>query len=163
VHELSHTWDANNKWGLSRELEKYTGGFSNPILGLVKRFIGPADSGLYAPEEKSGRRGRLPGCNAAGYFYGDRPSGSNWMFNRVEDFAECVCMYVGWGRGNDLSDWAHSRLDRYTLPDGGNAKNFGIDNWATYKKYFYPDGGDYSKTRRWLFVDDLVKGKITAQ
>ena len=160
VHEFSHAWDANHGWGLARALEKYTGGFTNPALSLAKRFIGLSDSALFANEDKPGRRGRLPGCNAAGYFYGDKPSGSNWMFNRVEDFAESVAMYVGWERGNDLSDWAHARVDRYTLPDGAADKNFGIDNWATYKKYFYPEGGDYSKTKRWQFIDDLVKGKI---
>ena len=160
VHELSHTWDANHNWGLSRALEKYTGGFTSPWLAYAKRLIGGADCAPNGPEEKPGRRGRLPGCNAAGYFYGDKPSGSNWMFNRVEDFAESVAMYVAWGRNNDLSNWAHARVNRYTLADGASDPNFGVDNWATYKKYFYPDGGDYAKTKRWQFVDELVKGQI---
>jgi hypothetical protein len=46
------------------------------------------------------------------------------------------------------------------LEDGAQDKNFGVDNWAYYRKYFYPEGGDYSKTKRWQFVDDLVHGKI---
>ncbi len=95
VHEFSHAWDANHGWGLARALEKYTGGFTNPALSLAKRFIGLSDSALFANEDKPGRRGRLPGCNAAGYFYGDKPSGSNWMFNRVEDFAESVAGWSG--------------------------------------------------------------------
>jgi hypothetical protein len=160
VHEFSHAWDANYKWGLSRALEKYTGGFTSPILAYVKRLLGAGDVALNGPEEKPGRRGRLPGCNAAGYFYGDKPSGSNWMFNRVEDFAESVAMYVGWERNNDLSNWAHARVHRYTSADGASDPNFGVDNWATYKKYFYPQNGDYTKTKRWQFIDDLVKGKI---
>jgi len=160
VHEFAHAWDANYGWGLSRALEKYTGGFTNPTLALIRRFIGLSDSARFSDENKPGRRGRLPGCNAAGYFYGDKPSGSNWKFNRVEDFAESVAMYVGWGRGNDLSNWAHARLDRYTLPDGATDKNFGVDNWTYYRKYFYPENGDYSKTKRWQFVDDLMSGKV---
>jgi hypothetical protein len=81
----------------------------------------------------------------------------------VEDFAESVAMYVGWGRDNDLSDWAHARVNRYTLPDGAADKKFGVDNWSSYKKYFYPDNGDYTKTKRWQFVDDLVHGRISVQ
>ena len=161
VHEFAHAWDANHMWGLSRLLEKYTGGFTNPALAFAKRLLGQSDSPLLSDEDKPGRRGRRPGCNAAGYFYGDKPSGSNWKFNRVEDFAESVAMYVGWERGNDLSNWAHARVNRYTLPDGAADKNFGIDNWTSYKKYFYPENGDYSKTKRWQFVDELVKGNIS--
>jgi len=160
VHEFAHAWDANYNWGLSRLLEKYTGGFTNPTLAFAKKLLGQSDSALFSEEDKPGRHGRKPGCNAAGYFYGDKPSGSNWKFNRVEDFAESVAMYVGWERGNDLSKWAHARLERYTLPDGATDKNFGTDNWTYYLKYFYPENGDYSKTKRWQFVDDLVKGKI---
>jgi len=163
VHEFAHAWDANNAWKLSRLLEKYTGGFTNQALSYIKKLIGQSDSGLYDQENKPGRHGRKPGCNAAGYFYGDKPSGSNWMFNRVEDFAESVAMYVGWGRGNDLSTWAKARVDRYLLADGASSKEFGVDNWTYYRQYFYPENGDYAKTKRWQFVDDLVKGKISMQ
>lgn len=161
VHEFAHAWDANKGWKLSRALEPYTGGHTSRVTGILTRLIGKPDSGVFNPEDKPGRRGRKPGCNAAGYFYGDKPSGSNWMFNRVEDFAESVAMYVGWERGNDLSSWAKARIDRYLLEDGESSKFFGVDNWASYKQYFYPENGDYTKTRRWQFVDDLVKGKIT--
>ena len=160
VHEFSHAWDANYHWGLSRTLEKFTRGFTSLPFSFLKKLVGLADSGLFAPEGKPGRQGRLPGCNAAGYFYGDKPSGSDWNFNRVEDFAESVAMYVGWGRGNDLSAWAHGRIHLHTLPDQAPDPNFGVDNWTYYRKYFYPDGGDYTKTKRWQFVDDLVKGNI---
>ncbi|HLO18041.1 MAG TPA: hypothetical protein VK206_24635 [Anaerolineales bacterium] len=160
VHELGHSWDANYGWGLSRLLEKYTGGYTSPLLSLAKRLAGLSDSGRFEPENKPGKYGRWPGCNLAGYFYGDKPSGSNWSFNRVEDFAESVAMYVGWQRNNDLSSWAEGRIKRYLLANGVTDKNFGIDNWADYAKYFYPDNGDYTKTKRWQFVDDLVNGKI---
>ena len=163
VHEFAHAWDGNYNWKLSKLLETYTGGHTSRMTGILTRCIGKPDSGVFDQEDKPGRRGRKPGCNAAGYFYGDKPSGSNWMFNRVEDFAESVAMYIGWERGNDLSSWARARIDRYLLADGESAKNFGVDNWAFYKQYFYPDNGDYSKTRRWQFVDDLVKGKIALQ
>lgn len=160
VHEFSHAWDANHGWKLSRQLEKYTGGYTNPVISLVIRLAGLADSGFSGPENKPGRYGRRPGCNAAGYFYGEKPSGSNWKFNRVEDFAESVAMYIGWERGNDLSNWAKARIDRYLLENGVQDKNFGIDNWMYYRKYFYPEGGDYTKTKRWQFVDELMKGAI---
>jgi hypothetical protein len=156
VHELAHAWDANHNWQLSAALEKYTGGYTSRVLSFVKKALGRGDSGLWDQGDKPGRRGRLPGCNAAGYFYGDIPSGSNWAFNRVEDFAESVAMYVAWKKDNELSEWAESRVSRYLLENGANAKNFGVDNWADYKKYFYPDEGDYTKTLRWKFVDELV-------
>jgi hypothetical protein len=35
-----------------------------------------------------------------------------------------------------------------------------VDNWADYAKYFYPEHGDYQKTKRWHFIDELVMGKI---
>ena len=163
VHEFAHAWDANYDWKLSRLLEAYTGGHTSRITGILTRLIGTPDSGVWNSEDKPGRRGRKPGCNAAGYFYGDKPSGSNWMFNRVEDFAESVAMYVAWERGNDLSSWAKARIDRYLLADGQSSKYFGVDNWASYKQYFYPENGEYQKTKRWQFVDDLVKGKIKVE
>jgi hypothetical protein len=160
VHELAHAWDANYGWGLARLLEKYTGGFTSPTLATLKRMARLADCGVFKPEQRPGRYGRRPGCNRAGYFYGDRPSGSNWAFNRVEDFAESVAMYMGWGRGNELSEWAQARIDRYLNPNGTAVRNFGIDNWMDYRKYFYPDDGDYTKTKRWKFVDDLIHERI---
>jgi hypothetical protein len=160
VHEFAHAWDANHGWGLSRLLEKYTGGYTNPVLSYLKQLAGQSDSAFLKPENQPGRYGRWPGCNKAGYFYGDKPSGSNWAFNRVEDFAESVAMYIGWGNNNDLSSWAEARIKRYLLPNGASDKNFGVDNWTDYAKYFYPENGDYAKTKRWQFVDDLVKGRI---
>ena len=163
VHEFAHAWDANYGWKLSKVLETYTGGYTNPVFSFVKRLTGQSDSGLWDQEDKPGRRGRKPGCNQAGYFYGDKPSGSNWNFNRVEDFAEAVAMYVGWDRGNDLSSWAKARLDRYLLADGERSKYFGADNWTYYRQYFFPENGNYKSTKRWKFVDDLVNGRITIQ
>ena len=160
VHELAHAWDANHGWQLSVALEKYTGGFTNPVASFIKRLIGTRDSGFWDQENKPGRHGRFPGCNAAGYFYGDKPSGSNWAFNRKEDFAESVAMYMAWKKNNDLSAWAEARINRYLLENGASDKNFGVDNWADYKKYFYPEAGDYTKTKRWQFVDELIMGKI---
>jgi uncharacterized caspase-like protein len=160
VHELAHAWDANYGWKLSHALEKYTRGHTSLLHSWIVKLFGRPDSGFGWAEKKPGRYGRLPGCNAAGYFYGDKPSSSNWSFNRKEDFAESVAMYIGWGRNNILSEWAKARIDRYLLPDGVKDTNFGVDNWSFYKKYFYPENGDYSKTKRWQFVDDLVHGKL---
>jgi len=158
LHELAHIWDAKNNWELSIQLEKFTGGFTNKKLSLIKRFIpGQWDAGKLAPEKKPGFYGRKPGCNAAGYFYGDIPSGSNWSFNRKEDFAESFVMYCGWARENELSKTAHARIQRYLLPNGTKDPLYGItDNWSTYSKFFYPPNGDYTKTKRWQFINELI-------
>ena len=161
VHEFAHAWDAKHSWKLSEALEKYTGGYTSPLFSLVKKVFGKPDSGIRNYERVPGKYGRLPGCNLAGYFYGDKPSGSNWSFNRKEDFAEAVAMYVGWERNNDLSTHARNRIVRYKLYNG-DKDPFGIvDNWQDYAPYFYPANGDYTRTKRWQFVDDLVHGKIT--
>ena len=162
IHEFAHAWDANHGWKLSRRLEKYTGGFTSPFLSFAKKLSGLSDSAVLQPENKPGLRGRKPGCNAAGYFYGDKPSGSNWKFNRLEDFAESVAMYIGWERDNDLSKHAQDRIVRYTFKDGEKDAFNVSDNWTVYRKYFYPEGGDYSRTLRWKFVDELMKGNVTS-
>ncbi len=162
VHELAHAWDAKNQWGLSRKLERYTGGFSSRFLSRIKRwFPSQWDAGRDDAEQTPGRYGRKPGVNAFGYFYGDTPSGSNWQFNRKEDFAESVVMYCGWGRDNLLSRTAQGRIERYTLPNGEKDPTYGIaDLWSDYARYFYPEGGDYTKTKRWQFIDRLVREPI---
>jgi hypothetical protein len=160
VHEFAHAWDANYDWQLSRLLEKYTGGYTSPLLSMVIRMAGLADSGRFRPENKPGRYGRKPGCNRVGYFYGDRPSGSNWSFTRKEDFAESVAMYMGWERGNELSEHARKRIIRYQLKNGDKDPFNMIDNWTEYAKRFYPENGDYTKTKRWQFVDDLIHERM---
>jgi hypothetical protein len=157
VHEFAHAWDANSGWAFSRELERFTGGSTNRLRSVSARLLGNWDAGSNGPKNKPGRYGRLPGCNQAGYFYGDKPSGSNWHFNRVEDFAESVGMYLGWERDNELSEHAHKRIDRYLLKNGGRDAFGVVDNWADYAKYFYPENGDYTKTKRWQFIDDLFR------
>ena len=162
VHEFAHAWDANHNWKLSAALEKYTGGYTNRFFSRIKKLRGGWDTGPNGEEDAPGRRGRKPGCNAAGYFYGDKPSGSNWRFNRKEDFAESVAMYVGWNNDNALSQMAHGRIKRYLLPNGEKDKTYGVaDNWADYAKYFYPEQGDYTKTKRWQFIDELMRGKLS--
>ena len=162
IHELAHTWDAKNDWKLSAALAKYTGGFTNKKLSAIKRFVpGQWDAGKLGPQKIAGRYGRKPGCNTAGYFYGDKPSGSNWSFNPKEDFAESLAMYCGWGRENELSKTAHGRIERYLLPNGTKDPLYGIiDHWTDYARFFYPENGDYSKTKRWQFIDQLIQGQI---
>jgi hypothetical protein len=162
LHELAHVWDAKYDWNLSVELEKHTGGFTDKKLSIAKRSI-PAewDAGAAGAENKPGLYGRKPGVNKDGYFYGDKPSGSDWNFNRKEDFAESVVMYCGWGRENILSRKAHGRIERYLLPNGTKDPVYGIvDNWSDYAPYFYPEGGDYTKAKRWQFIDDLIRNNI---
>ncbi len=79
VHELSHVWDYNNKWSLSDELMKKTGGHIDHRI----------------PSKKCGEQDWQPGCNDEGYFYGGIPAkGSDVNFNKREDFAESVTAYV---------------------------------------------------------------------
>lgn len=160
IHEFAHAWDAHHGWRLSRRLERYTRGFTSPTLALIKRLARLSDTGPLGPEPKPGRQGRRPGCNKAGYFYGDRPSGANWSFNRVEDFAEAVAMYIGWGRSNELSQHAHNRIIRYQLQNGEKDPFRVADNWMDYAKCFYPENGDYTRTKRWQFVDELIQGRM---
>ena len=131
-------------------------------LSAIKRFIpGQWDAGKQGSQKSPGRHGRKPGCNAAGYFYGDQPSGSNWNFNPKEDFAESLVMYCGWGRKNELSKTAQGRIERYLLPNGTKDPLYGIaDNWSDYAKFFYPQNGDYAKTKRWHFMDDLIQNRL---
>jgi hypothetical protein len=159
IHELAHIWDAKNHWKLSLALEEYTGGITNPALSKAKKGIPDEwDAGVNGAEKKPGLYGRKPGVNAYGYFYGGKPSGSNWSFNRKEDFAESVVMYCGWGRDNPLSKTAHGRIERYLLPNGTKDPIYGItDNWSDYARYFYPEGGDYAQTKRWEFVDLAIR------
>jgi hypothetical protein len=162
VHELAHAWDAKHSWKLSRQLEKYTGGFTSLILSRIKKGLGLWDAGPKGKENMPGRNGRKPGCNAEGYFYGGKPGGSDWNFSRKEDFAEAVAMYVGWERGNALSEHASKRILRYAQIKNGEKDGFGVaDYWEDYAKYFYPEGGDYTKTERWKFVDDLINGRMS--
>lgn len=162
IHELAHVWDAKNHWKLSLALEKFTGGTTNLLLSKIKKRIPSQwDAGLHGSENKAGYYGRKPGVNKYGYFYGSTPSGANWHFNRKEDFAESVVMYCGWGRSNSLSKTAHGRIERYLLPNGTKDPIYGItDNWSDYARYFYPEGGDYTKTRRWKFINELVNQRI---
>jgi hypothetical protein len=162
-HELAHVWDAKNQWKLSLALEKYTGGYTSPFLSSIKKWIIPRqwDAEPRGAGEKPGYYGRKRGVNAYGYFYGDTPSGSNWSFNRKEDFAESVVMYCGWERNNPLSHTAHGRVSRYLLPNGTKDPIYGVvDNWSDYARYFYPEDGDYTKTKRWKFVDGLIREEI---
>jgi len=63
---------------LSRELEQFTGGKTDPSRGVA--FM----SNLTNCSESFS-----PGCNNAGYYYGGiPPKGSDSNFNRKEDFAE---------------------------------------------------------------------------
>jgi hypothetical protein len=160
IHEFAHVWDARHNRKLAAALESYTAGHTSRFHSFFVRLLGRPDSAFSKPEDAPGMRGRKPGCNAAAYFYGDTPSGSNWKFNRVEDFAESVAMYIGWDGDNALSEHARNRIVRYTLNDGEKDAFNVPDNWSVYKKYFYPADGDYTKTLRWKFVDELMKGRI---
>ena len=78
AHELGQVLDFKHNMKLSEELEQYTGGRTDSNQGVAFR------SGLTNCSESIS-----PGCNNAGYYYGGiPPKGSNYNFNRREDFAE---------------------------------------------------------------------------
>jgi hypothetical protein len=78
AHELGHSLDGDYGWDLSRGLEDFTGGYT----------VGDVAGSNCANSAN-------PGCNAAGYFYGGvPPKGSDWAFNRQEDFAESFAALV---------------------------------------------------------------------
>jgi len=79
---------------------------------------------------------RLPGCNTAGYFYGGIPAkGSDNYFNPQEDFAESVAAYV-------FPTYAQDQVQKY----------YGTEK----EKYLWYL--DFTKTKRWAFIDNLVSG-----
>ncbi|MEA5077480.1 MAG: RHS repeat-associated core domain-containing protein [Anaerolineaceae bacterium] len=84
AHELGHDWDQTNKGNLSRALEGFTGGHTDQSQGK-----------LYKDGKSSCVTAYSPGCNNAGYYYGDvPPKGSDSNFNRGEDFAESFAALI---------------------------------------------------------------------
>jgi hypothetical protein len=121
VHELAHAWDANNFWGLSSKLQLETGGATYLRAAIFKKAIGACGNAS------------LPGCNNAGYFYGDvPPKGSGINFNRFEDFAESVAAYV--------------------YPDVATAKV--QKSYAPSSPLYYKN---YRSTKRWSLVYSLMQ------
>jgi hypothetical protein len=81
---------------------------------------------------------RLPGCNLFGYFYGGvPPAGSDGNFNRREDFAESVTAYV-------YPSKAQSKVERFKDDE-------------RYRELLYY--ADYTQTKRWAFVDGLMRSR----
>jgi hypothetical protein len=72
--------------------------------------------------------------------------------------------YWSMGRNNLLSRTTHGRIERYLLPNGIKDPIYNIaDSWSDYARYFYPEGGDYTKTKRWKFIDDLVSKDLNTK
>lgn len=123
AHEVAHAWDGVNGWSLSRGLQTATGGFTSSVLGWIKQELNYCSGNSYAP-----------GCNYAGYFYGDKPpKGSDANFNRLEDFAESVTTYL-------YPDLARTSVDTFLVEK------------AKADLLYYPD---YSTTKRWQYVDEI--------
>jgi hypothetical protein len=100
VHELGHAWDDHFGGRLSKALQKHTGGYTNWLVKLFKKWFRQCDEDC-----------RLPGCNSFGYFYGGvPPAGSDTNFNHREDFAEAVAAYC-------YPAVAQSRVERFKEDD----------------------------------------------
>ena len=81
VHEIGHSIDASHGWELSRGLMKFTGGY--------QLNEGPFSDNPACLDQTA------PGCNSKRYFYGGvPPKGSDYNFNRKEDFAESFAALV---------------------------------------------------------------------
>jgi hypothetical protein len=77
--------------------------------------------------------GSKPGCNDAGYFYGDiPPKGSDRNFNHKEDFAESVAAFV-------YPDIATRKVQK---------------NYSKTSPLYYDN---YRTTKRWKFIDRLMQ------
>jgi RHS repeat-associated protein len=86
---------------------------------------------------------RLPGCNWSGYFYrGVPPAGSDERFDRKEDFAEAVVGYVH-------PDEVQKSVEQ------------SFRDSPEYRDLLYY--ADYTRTRRWAYVDGLVNGTLATQ
>jgi hypothetical protein len=124
VHEFAHVWDNNFDEQLSKGLEIYTGGITDPYTHKeILRFCDEFRT--------------KPGCNNAGYFYGNIPSkGSEINFTRREDFAESVTAFV--------------------YPD--IAEDYVAMHFRNTPLYY----SDYTQTLRWSYVNGLIQGTIDA-
>jgi hypothetical protein len=119
VHELGHAWDGHFGWRLSKALQKHTGGHTNWLVRLFKKWSGQCDEEC-----------RLPGCNSFGYFYGDvPPAGSDTNFNRKEDFAEAVAAYC-------YPTEAQSRVERFKADDRYRELLYYADYTQTKRRAF---------------------------
>ena len=79
-HEFGHAWDQARGHALSDGLEAFTGGYTDKS----KAWEGCTEGDTWSP-----------GCNNAGYFYGDiPPKGSSKSFNKAEDWAESVATFI---------------------------------------------------------------------
>ena len=85
---------------------------------------------------------RWPGCNRYGYFYGGPPpAGSDQNLNRKEDFAEAVAAYI-------YPELAQARVERF-------------NDDARYREFLYYT--NYTQSRRWAFVDGLMRGATVVE
>jgi len=119
VHELAHSWDAAKNGGLSKKLEKETGGRTIWLRGIIVRF------GL-----SGGDNFQKKGWNNFGYYYGDIPAkGSDRNFNRKEDFAESVATYV----------FGQERAKGFLKLIYPNVADFHYDDYTATKRWEFVD------------------------
>jgi hypothetical protein len=124
AHELGHEFDALSGWRNSEELENFTGGHTNWCQGILVN-LGVSNCTSYYE----------PGCNNAGYYYGDiPPKGADENFNRGEDFAESFAALI-------YPERALASKNRYS------------DNPFLYNLFNY---SDYTTTLRGLWMKSLI-------
>jgi hypothetical protein len=104
--------------------------------GLLSAKLVVETGGWFGPALGCDADKRLPGCNHWFYHYGDTPpKGSDYGFDPREDFAESVTAYI-------FPVEAQVQVEQYSNPNN------------KYYKYLYYS--DYTKTKRWAFVNNLI-------
>jgi hypothetical protein len=119
-HEFGHAWDQARGGALSDGLEAFTGGHTDK----GKAWEGCTEGDTWSP-----------GCNDAGYFYGDiPPKGSAKSFNKIEDWAETVATFI--------------------YPAGAQSIVSSFSGPKEKLKY-----SDYTKLKRYQYVLLVIAGK----
>ena len=127
-------WSVVHEFGHVWE-NSYNANHNSNIINLFLRETGGKRN---TPAQNCSTDYWKPGCNAAQYFYGDIPAkGADIKFTPREDFAESVASYV-------FPVQAQQVVERKY----GQNPNSDI-----YTYLFY---SDFSNTKRWSFVNNLV-------
>jgi hypothetical protein len=122
-----------DQWTIVHELGHVWDGNNSPRLSWNLIW---ATGGEIGPAVNCDPDHRLPGCNHWLYKYGDKPAaGSNYSFDWREDFAESVAAYT-------FPTEAQAQVEHYNDP-----KN-------EYFRYLYYS--NYTQTKRWAYIDDLI-------
>ena len=128
-----------DQWSVVHELGH---AWDNKNFGFLHIQLVQWTNGGWGPGNDCKISTALPGCNKSLYDYGDVPAkGSDAYFNAREDFAESVAAYV-------FPSYAQAIVE----------KNYGPNSEATLEEQSYLYYLDYTKTKRWGYINGLIYG-----